>query len=79
MSRVAAHEPDLRAQPRFSKAQPWAGTLRVLEVLYIPRLWWHWVLTRSASLSPNTWFAGPAVAFVARSLERYKSLRSLRI
>jgi hypothetical protein len=79
MSRVAAHDPDLSAQPRFSKAQPFRGTLHVGEVLYIPRLWWHWVLTRSASLSHNTWFAGPAVAFVARGLEHYKTLRALRI
>jgi len=79
MSRVAAHAPDLSAQPRFADARPWVASLHADDVLYIPPLWWHWVLTESRSLSHNLWFAGPAIALLAGGLERYKALRSLRL
>jgi hypothetical protein len=79
VSRVAAHDPDLSAHRRFADAVPHVAKLAPGDVLFIPALWWHWVRTERPSLSHNLWFARGPVAFVARTLERYKELRSLSI
>ncbi len=79
VSRVAAHDPDLAAHRRFARAVPHVARLAPGDVLFVPALWWHWVRTEGHSLSHNLWFARGPVAFVARTLERYKELRSLAI
>lgn len=78
-SQVAAHAPDHERHPLFAWAQPHRARLGPGDVLYVPAGWWHWVRTLSPSLSHNTWFAGGAVALLARGLERYKALRSLQL
>ncbi|MBW2464141.1 MAG: cupin-like domain-containing protein [Deltaproteobacteria bacterium] len=78
-SRVAAHAPDARRYPLFSRARPHRALLNPGDVLFIPAGWWHWVRALAPSLSHNTWFADGAVALLARSLERYKELRSLQL
>ena len=79
MSRVAAHAPDLDAFPRFARARAWRAHLEPGDVLFIPAFWWHWVRTHAPSLSYNLWFAGAAVAALARGMELYQRARSLSV
>jgi len=79
VSRVAAHKPDLKRFPLFARATPWRANLVPGDTLFIPAFWWHWVQTTKASLSYNLWFAGGAVALLARTMELYKSVRKLSL
>jgi ribosomal protein L16 Arg81 hydroxylase len=57
-SQVDMDAPDLRKHPKFTSAKVAAElTLREGEMLYIPRCWWHHIITVSeVSLSVNYWF-----------------------
>lgn len=60
-SQIDMDAPDLDRYPRFQEAQVAAElTLHEGEMLYIPRRWWHHIITLSElSLSINYWYNEP--------------------
>jgi lysine-specific demethylase 8 len=55
-SRVDPSELDERAFPRFAEIDRFAATLTPGDALYIPRLWWHHLVSDEISVSVNSWF-----------------------
>ena len=55
-AQVDVLEPDLAAHPRFADAPSWECELIPGAMLYIPRKWWHFVASCSASLSISYWW-----------------------
>jgi lysine-specific demethylase 8 len=58
-SRVDPDDFDPKAFPRFAGAGRFTARLEPGDALFIPRLWWHHLVSDGISMSVNTWF-GPA-------------------
>ena len=48
--------PDMRVHGKIADVPAWECTLGPGEMLYIPRKWWHFVASSSASLSISYWW-----------------------
>ncbi|MFN0180504.1 MAG: cupin-like domain-containing protein [Gemmatimonadales bacterium] len=55
-SRVNVLAPDLSDFPLFRDVRPLEGVIAEGEMLFIPRFWWHFVLTSEASIGVNCWW-----------------------
>jgi len=53
---MATGLPDVSVYPQFSQATFIEIDLRAGEILFIPKLWWHHVVTEEPSISVNFWF-----------------------
>jgi lysine-specific demethylase 8 len=58
-SQVAPLHPDLRAFPRFARAELFTGSVEPGDVLYIPKGWWHFFAAPGASISLTCWYGAP--------------------
>ncbi|XP_076323057.1 HSPB1 associated protein 1 isoform X1 [Tachypleus tridentatus] len=52
--------PDLSKHSKFRNAHPHVITLQPGEVLFVPKLWWHFVECLEPSISVNTWIELPS-------------------
>lgn len=59
-SSVDPEAPDYRAHPRFRDAVLMEETLAPGEILFIPRLWWHYLRSLEPSISLNHWYGEEA-------------------
>jgi lysine-specific demethylase 8 len=55
-AQVDVLQPDLRAHEEFADVPAWECSLSPGQMLYIPRKWWHFVASCSASLSISYWW-----------------------
>eukprot|EP01133_Synstelium_polycarpum_P001532 gene1532-1789_t len=55
-AQVDVERPDLESFPEFATATCLDVVLEQGEMLYIPKLWWHYVRTLEPSISLNFWF-----------------------
>lgn len=55
-SRVDPGDFDQQAFPRFAEIDRFTATLTPGDALYIPRLWWHNLISDATSISVNSWF-----------------------
>lgn len=58
-SQVAPEHPDLDAHPRFARATLAQGILQPGDVLYLPRVWWHYLASSESSISLTCWHGEP--------------------
>ncbi len=58
-SQVAPEHPDLAAHPRFARATLAQGVLQPGDVLYLPRVWWHYLASSESSISLACWHGEP--------------------
>ena len=82
-SLVDLDAPNLQEHPLFARAPCWQAVLRAGELLYIPRLAWHYVRSLEMSFSCSFWFGakmelvcGADGAYKARYLLRQKRGRA---
>jgi len=61
-SRIDIENPDFASHPRLHDSRFRQATLREGEILYLPRMWWHFVRSLDPSLSINYWFGPRAPA-----------------
>lgn len=73
-SRVDWDAVDLERFPRVAAAQPWVCDLKPGETLFMPRSWWHHVLTVEPTVSVNVWWATGARLLVAAAAGTFKRL-----
>ncbi|WP_031068407.1 cupin-like domain-containing protein [Streptomyces sp. NRRL WC-3742] len=59
-SRVDPENVDPAAFPRFARADVLTTVMEPGDALFIPRGWWHYIRSESASISINHWF-GPQI------------------
>ena len=80
VSNVNPFVPDLRRYPRFKDAEMFEATLEPMDLIYIPKYWWHCVYALGPSLNVNTWCAasGMAPARVIEQLPLAPRLRTAR-
>ncbi|SEO30639.1 lysine-specific demethylase 8 [Nitrosospira multiformis] len=57
-SKIDVENMDLNKQPQLKKVRMWHAILQPGELLFIPRMWWHFVRSLDPSISINFWF-GP--------------------
>ncbi|VDK52694.1 unnamed protein product [Cylicostephanus goldi] len=55
-SQVDVLNPDLEKYPEFAKAKCWDGVVEGGDVLYIPKGWWHLVVSLTNSIAFAFWF-----------------------
>ena len=70
-SRIDIENPDFSKYPRLRQCRFKQGMLQPGELLFIPRMWWHFVRSLEPALSVNYWF-GPK----APAMEELSALRS---
>lgn len=52
-------KPELNKFPKFKKARIFEGELRVGDVLFIPKGWYHYIYSPNQSISLNCWYGPP--------------------
>lgn len=55
-SRVDPNDFDESVFPKFAEVDRFAATLTPGDALFIPRLWWHHLVSEEISISVNAWF-----------------------
>jgi lysine-specific demethylase 8 len=55
-SRVDPDDFDERVFPKFAQVDRFTATLTPGDALFIPRLWWHQLVSDGISISVNSWF-----------------------
>jgi lysine-specific demethylase 8 len=73
-SRLDLESPDETRFPRFRNARPLGAVIAPGELLYVPRLWWHFVRAVDDNATMNFWFGGQAMAFAGRTINAMKRL-----
>jgi hypothetical protein len=59
-SRVDPERPDLARFPAYRRNVLYEATLEPGDVLYLPRLWWHYFRSLSRSITLSHWYGAPA-------------------
>ena len=59
ISQVDPDRPDYAKFPRFRRVTPWVATVGPGDLLYIPRVCWHYLRSLEPSISINHWFGTP--------------------
>ncbi|XP_041458017.1 HSPB1-associated protein 1-like isoform X2 [Lytechinus variegatus] len=54
-SLVNVKSPDLNQHPKFGEATPYEVVLHPGDILFVPKLWWHFVESLDTSISINCW------------------------
>jgi hypothetical protein len=62
VSGVNPFAPDLRRHPRFSDVEMFEATLEPMDLIFVPKYWWHCVYALEPSLNVNTWSAASGMA-----------------
>lgn len=62
VSGVNPFAPDLRRHPRFSDVAMLEATLEPMDLIFVPKYWWHCVYALDPSLNVNTWSAASGMA-----------------
>jgi lysine-specific demethylase 8 len=58
-SRIDPDDIDDQAFPRFTRVDRFTATLTPGDALFIPRLWWHHLVSEGVGISANAWFGRP--------------------
>jgi len=58
-SPIDPRDPDLKKYPRFAGVEIHEAFIEPGDIMFIPQLWWHYVITLDLSINLNTWAKSP--------------------
>lgn len=77
ISQVNILQPNYRIHPRFSNARPYHAIIYPGDMLFIPRRWWHHIISLDSCLSVNFWWTPSDFREIKIPIDRQRSLTGI--